>query len=85
MGDNRDESRDGRYFGTRPVTELLGRATGVLWSWHPEWLRGPRLKRFARRFMTVVPAGTPAAWLIGFLRAGALATIAGPADGCAAS
>jgi signal peptidase I len=60
MGDNRDESRDGRYFGTRPVTDLLGRAAGVMWSWHPRWLDGPRLKRFAREFMTVVPAGTRA-------------------------
>lgn len=52
MGDNRDESRDGRFFGTRPVTDLLGRAVGVMWSWHPEWLKGPRWRRFARPFIT---------------------------------
>ena len=52
MGDNRDESRDGRYFGTRPVSDLLGRAVGVMWSWNLEWLKGPRLKRFARPFIT---------------------------------
>jgi signal peptidase I len=52
MGDNRDESRDGRFFGTRPVTDLLGRAVGVMWSWNSEWLKGPRWKRFARPFIT---------------------------------
>jgi signal peptidase I len=52
MGDNRDESRDGRYFGTRPVSDLLGRAVGVMWSWNPEWMKGPRWKRFARPFIT---------------------------------
>lgn len=60
MGDNRDESRDGRYFGTRPVTDLLGRAVGVLWSWQTPWPRGPRLSRFGRPFLTEVPIGTPA-------------------------
>ncbi len=60
MGDNRDESRDGRYFGTRPVSDLLGRAVGVLWSWHPRWWEGPRLARFGRPFLAEVPAGTPA-------------------------
>ena len=29
MGDNRDESRDARFFGTRPITDLLGRAVGI--------------------------------------------------------
>ena len=60
MGDNRDESRDGRYFGTRPITDLLGRAVGVMWSWHTQWLQGPRLNRFGRTFVTEVPIGTPA-------------------------
>lgn len=52
MGDNRDESRDGRYFGTRPMDDLLGRAVGVMWSWNSSWLEGPRLTRVARRFIT---------------------------------
>lgn len=55
MGDNRDESRDGRYFGTRPVSDLLGRAVGVMWSWQTPWQRGPRLNRFVRPFVTEVP------------------------------
>ena len=60
MGDNRDESRDGRYFGTRPVTDLLGRAVGVMWSWNTQWLQGPRLNRFGRPFVTELPIGTTA-------------------------
>ena len=52
MGDNRDESRDARFFGTRPVSDLLGRAVGVMWSWHPEFTKGPRWNRFVRPFVT---------------------------------
>ena len=52
MGDNRDESRDARFFGTRPQTDLLGRAVGVMWSWNQEFLKGPRLGRFGRAFIT---------------------------------
>jgi signal peptidase I len=52
MGDNRDESRDARFFGTRPVIDLLGRAVGVMWSWSPTFLEGPRLGRFGRAFIT---------------------------------
>lgn len=52
LGDNRDESRDGRYFGTRPIDDLLGRAVGVFWSWDPEWRKGPRWNRFGRPFLT---------------------------------
>jgi signal peptidase I len=50
MGDNRDDSRDARYFGPRPVSDLLGKAEGVFWSWHPQILKGPRLSRFGRPF-----------------------------------
>ena len=53
MGDNRDDSRDARYFGPRPVADLLGKAEGVFWSWHPEILKGPRFSRFGRPFATV--------------------------------
>lgn len=52
MGDNRDDSRDARYFGPRPVSDLLGKAEGIFWSWHPEILKGPRLSRFGRPFAT---------------------------------
>ena len=52
MGDNRDDSRDGRYFGPRPIADLLGRAEGIFWSWHPEIWKGPRLSRFAHPFAT---------------------------------
>jgi signal peptidase I len=33
MGDNRDNSRDGRYFGFVPRKHLIGRAERVLYSW----------------------------------------------------
>jgi len=52
MGDNRDESRDARFFGTRPVTDLLGRAVGVMWSWNNEFSKGPRWSRFGRKFIS---------------------------------
>ena len=47
MGDNRDDSRDGRYFGPRPISDLLGKAEGIFWSWNPQFWKGPRLSRFA--------------------------------------
>lgn len=56
MGDNRDESRDARFFGSRPVSDLLGRAVGVMWSWNSEFLKGPRLARTARAFITTAEA-----------------------------
>ena len=52
MGDNRDESRDARFFGTRPVIDLLGRAVGVMWSWNPRSSRGRGSPRFGRAFIT---------------------------------
>jgi signal peptidase I len=58
MGDNRDESRDARFFGTRPVSDLLGRAVGIMWSWNPEFLKGARLKRFGRKFITTAADAT---------------------------
>lgn len=56
MGDNRDESRDARFFGTRPVADLLGKAVGVMWSWNPEFIKGPRWSRFARPFIQTASA-----------------------------
>ena len=52
MGDNRDESRDARFFGTRPTSDLLGRAVGIMWSWNQDFLKGPRWSRFGRAFVT---------------------------------
>jgi len=52
MGDNRDESRDARFFGTRPASDLLGRAVGIMWSWNQDFLKGPRWSRFGRAFIT---------------------------------
>jgi signal peptidase I len=39
LGDHRGNSRDGRFFGTVPVSELYGRAGGVFWrkSSGPIW------------------------------------------------
>jgi len=50
MGDNRDDSRDGRYFGPRPISDLLGKAEGIFWSWNPQLWKGPRLGRFGHPF-----------------------------------
>ena len=59
MGDNRDESRDARFFGTRPVRDLLGRAVGVMWSWNQQFFKGPRWSRIGRAFITDAHAATP--------------------------
>jgi len=49
MGDNRDNSRDSRYFGFMPRTEIVGEATGVILSGDlAHWLR-PRFDRFFTR------------------------------------
>lgn len=46
MGDNRDNSRDSRYFGYVPRSEIVGRAKGVFVSSDlAHWLR-PRFDRF---------------------------------------
>ena len=52
MGDNRDDSRDGRYFGPRPISDLIGKAEGIFWSWNPAFWKGPRLSRFGRPLAT---------------------------------
>jgi hypothetical protein len=59
MGDNRDESRDARFFGTRPIIDLLGRSVGVMWSWNPVFTKGPRLSRFGRAFITSANEAKP--------------------------
>lgn len=49
MGDNRDNSRDSRYFGFEPRREIVGEAVGVIVSADlAHWLR-PRFDRFFTR------------------------------------
>ncbi len=49
MGDNRDNSRDSRYFGFVPRAEIVGEAKGVFVSADPaRWLR-PRFARWCTR------------------------------------
>jgi len=59
MGDNRDESRDARFFGTRPEKDLLGRAVGIMWSWNTQFFKGPRWSRIGRPFITDAHGATP--------------------------
>ncbi len=44
MGDNRDHSHDSRFWGTVPITDILGKAFILYWSWdskefRPRWGR----------------------------------------------
>lgn len=48
MGDNRDNSRDSRYWeapswGFVPKTDIMGRAEFIVWSWSESWM--PRFER----------------------------------------
>jgi signal peptidase I len=45
MGDNRDESRDSRFFGAVPKKLLIGKPTFVYWSYESEPYRGSRTLR----------------------------------------
>ena len=46
MGDNRDNSRDSRYFGFVPRREIVGEAKGVAFSADPRHWFAPRFSRF---------------------------------------
>ncbi len=46
MGDNRDNSRDSRYFGFVPRAQIVGRALAVVASLDPERYYLPRTERF---------------------------------------
>lgn len=66
MGDNRDNSRDSRYWqwpswGFVPQSDLMGRAEFIFWSWDENWV--PRLERIGnglRAKHDEVPVGTGA-------------------------
>ena len=47
MGDNRDDSRDSRYFGDVDSGLLKGKALFIYWSWNDQepWFRGIRARR----------------------------------------
>lgn len=36
LGDNRDDSRDSRFWGTVPRENILGKAVFIYWSWTPD-------------------------------------------------
>ncbi|MGB0715633.1 MAG: signal peptidase I [Phycisphaerae bacterium] len=46
MGDNRDNSRDSRWFGFVPRDVIVGKAVGVAMSLDPDYWRLPRWNRF---------------------------------------
>ena len=45
MGDNRDNSRDGRFWGFVRDSEIRGKAFVIYWSWDGEghWVRWSRI------------------------------------------
>ncbi len=48
LGDNRDNSRDSRYFGLVPRQNLIARASHVAVSFDPDHWYLPRLARIGR-------------------------------------
>ncbi|HEY0713305.1 MAG TPA: signal peptidase I, partial [Polyangia bacterium] len=45
VGDNRDGSNDSRLFGPVPESLVLGRASFIWWSAHPDGVRWRRINR----------------------------------------
>jgi signal peptidase I len=41
LGDNRDNSRDGRYFGPVRKSKILGQGAFIYWPLWPRWRAGP--------------------------------------------
>jgi signal peptidase I len=49
IGDNRDNSQDGRYWGFVPEANLVGKATRIWFNWDVQRTGGPAWSRIARR------------------------------------
>lgn len=47
LGDNRDNSKDSRYWGTVPAENILGEAFLIWWSWNG-YRNGPRWQRLGQ-------------------------------------
>jgi signal peptidase I len=48
IGDNRDNSADGRYFGFVPEDNLVGKATRIWFNWDLQRSGGPVWSRIGR-------------------------------------
>jgi signal peptidase I len=49
MGDNRDQSYDSRYWGFVDLSEIMGKALIIYWSWDPnDWVRFNRIGRLIK-------------------------------------
>ena len=49
IGDNRDNSYDGRYWGFVPEDHLVGKATRIWFNWDLQRSGGPKWSRIGRR------------------------------------
>ncbi len=49
IGDNRDNSADGRYFGFVPEQNLVGKATRIWFNWDFQRSGGPKWQRIGRK------------------------------------
>jgi signal peptidase I len=49
IGDNRDNSYDGRYWGFVPEDHLVGKATRIWFNWDLQRSGGPNWSRIGRR------------------------------------
>jgi signal peptidase I len=55
MGDNRDNSLDGRFWGFIPEENIVGTPMVVYWSWNPDasFFRSPISKLSSIRFSRI--------------------------------
>jgi hypothetical protein len=49
IGDNRDNSQDGRYWGFVPEANLVGKATRIWFNWDMQRSGGPAWRRIGHR------------------------------------